>query len=123
VHRLLAHVRAQGVTWVPRFHGIDDQGREILDFIPGEVLHDMPAWLWDEAVLTDVARALREWHEATASFDVRPGDAWFWPGLEPREVSCHNDFAPYNHVFRDGRFVGAIDYDICYPGPCRWDLA
>jgi hypothetical protein len=33
------------------------------------------------------------------------------------------DFAPYNHVFRDGQFVGAIDFDICYPGPRLWDLA
>jgi aminoglycoside phosphotransferase (APT) family kinase protein len=38
-------------------------------------------------------------------------------------VICHNDFAPYNHVFRDGRFVGAIDYDICYPAPRLWDIA
>ena len=26
-------------------------------------------------------------------------------------------------MFRDGRFVGAIDFDTCYPGPRLWDLA
>ena len=43
--------------------------------------------------------------------------------LDPKEVVCHNDFAPYNCVFRDGRFVGAIDFDLCAPGPRIWDLA
>jgi len=56
IHRLLAHVRAQGVRWVPRVHGIDDEGREVLDFIPGEVRHDMPLWHRDESILADVAR-------------------------------------------------------------------
>ena len=123
IHRLLAHVRAQGVRWVPRVHGIDDEGREVLDYIPGEVRHDMARWQRDESILADVARALRQWHDATTTFEVRPDDVWFWPGREPREVICHNDFAPYNHVFRDHRFVGAIDYDICYPAPRLWDLA
>jgi hypothetical protein len=77
VHRLLAHVRAQGLTWVPRVHGIDEQSREVLDFIEGEVGHADPVWIRTEAVLTDVARALREWHDATATFEVRPGDSWF----------------------------------------------
>jgi Ser/Thr protein kinase RdoA (MazF antagonist) len=36
---------------------------------------------------------------------------------------CHSDFAPYNCVFRGGRFVGAIDFDLCAPGPRLWDLA
>jgi len=45
------------------------------------------------------------------------------PGKQPQEVICHVDFAPYNHVFRERRWVGAIDYDLCYPGPRAWDLA
>lgn len=102
---------------------ITAEGREALDFIPGEVRHDMPRWQRDESILADVARALREWHDATTSSEVRPDDVWFFPGREPREVICQNDFAPYNHVFRDHRFVGAIDYDICYPAPRLWDLA
>lgn len=123
VHRLLAHVRAQGVDWVPRVHGIDSKGREILDYIEGEVAHGDPPWIRDDAVLDDVARALREWHDATASFDRRPEDVWWWPGKEPAQVICHVDFAPYNTVFRGGTFVGAIDFDLCYPAPRLWDLA
>lgn len=123
IRRLLSHVRAQGVTWVPEPLGTDAAGRDVWSFIPGEVIHDLPAWLWSADILTDVARRLREWHEATASFERRPDDVWWWPGKLPTEVICHVDFAPYNHVFAERRFVGAIDFDICYPGPRLWDLA
>ena len=42
---------------------------------------------------------------------------------EPAEVICHDDFAPYNMVFSDGRLVGVIDYETVGPGPRAWDLA
>lgn len=123
IHRLLAHVRAQGVSWAPRVHGFDEAGREVLDFIPGDVVHDHPAFLWDERNLVAAASALRQWHDATATFPRTPSDVWWQPALEPQEVICHVDFAPYNHVFRDGRWAGAIDFDLCTPGPRVWDLA
>ncbi|MGX5695036.1 phosphotransferase [Agromyces soli] len=36
---------------------------------------------------------------------------------------CHNDFAPYNLIVRDGALAGAIDFDFAAPGPRLWDLA
>jgi hypothetical protein len=120
--RLLAHVRACGLAWVPEPRGLDEQGREVLSFIEGDVPHAMPAWVWSLPVLTDVARALRAWHDATASFD-RTGAVWQSEPREPSEVVCHWDFAPYNCVFREGRFAGAFDFDLCAPGPRLWDLA
>lgn len=123
IQRLLTHVRAQGVSWVPEPLGTDEQGRDVWSFIPGEVVHDHPAWLWSTEIITTVARRLRQWHDATASFERRRNDVWWWPGKLPAEVICHVDFAPYNHVFRNRAFVGAIDFDICYPGPRLWDLA
>jgi hypothetical protein len=122
IQRLLAHVRSAGVEWVPEPRGLDEQGREVLSYIEGEVPHAVPAWLWSEAVLGDVARALREWHDATATFD-RTGAVWGLPARDPDEVVCHSDFAPYNCVFRAGRFAGAIDFDLCSPGPRLWDIA
>jgi aminoglycoside phosphotransferase (APT) family kinase protein len=122
IHRLLAHVRERGVTWVPAPLGYDDLGREILTFIPGVVPHEMPEWVWSEVVLTDIARSLREWHDATIGFDTT-GSTWGLDARDPPEVICHNDFAPYNCVFRDGRLVGAIDFDVCAPGPRLWDIA
>ena len=41
----------------------------------------------------------------------------------PSEVICHNDFAPHNLAFYDGAVVGAIDFDMCSPGPRIWDIA
>lgn len=120
--RLLAHVRACGVLWVPEPRGFDEQGREVLSFIEGDVPHAMPDWVWSRVALTGVARALCEWHDATASFD-RTGAVWQSEPREPAEVVCHWDFAPYNCVFRDGRFAGAFDFDLCAPGPRLWDLA
>jgi aminoglycoside phosphotransferase (APT) family kinase protein len=122
IHRVLAHARAMGVSWVPEPRGFDELGREVLAFIEGEVPHAMPAWIWSDAVLTGVGRALREWHDATATFD-RAGATWNLPARTPDEVICHSDFAPYNCVFRGGCFVGAIDFDLCVPGPRLWDLA
>lgn len=122
IHRLLAHARAKGLLWVPEPLGLDDAGREVLSFIPGMVPHDRPEWMWTEQILTDVARALRAWHDATADFSA-PEAQWGLPSSSPQEVICHNDFAPYNCVFRDGRFVGAIDFDFCSPGARIWDMA
>ncbi|WP_084106415.1 phosphotransferase [Demequina sp. NBRC 110056] len=124
VHRLLAHVRSQGVTWVPRVHGFDVQGREVLDYIPGDVHHDTPEWMRADANLREVGARLREWHDATTTFERSADDVWWWqPGKQPQEVICHVDFAPYNHVYDGHRWVGAIDFDLAYPGPRVWDLA
>jgi Ser/Thr protein kinase RdoA (MazF antagonist) len=123
IRRLITHVRSRGVTWVPEPLGTDEQGRDVWSFIAGEVVHDHPAWLWSMDVLTIVAKRLRQWHDATASFERHRDDVWWWPGKLPADVICHVDFAPYNHVFNNGEFVGVIDFDICYPGPRLWDLA
>jgi len=127
IHRLLRHARERGVSWVPEPFGLDADGREQLGFIPGEVAHGAPDWLWDERLLVEVAQALRQWHDASADFD-RAGACWQSAARSPQEVICHSDFAPYNCVFREGRdgcrhFVGAIDFDHCKPGPRLWDLA
>src|SRR5436190_96044 len=82
IQRLLAHARAHGAPWVPEPRGYDELGREVLAFVPGEVPHAMPPWVWDETVLTEVARALRAWHDATASFDST-GAVWGERAHEP----------------------------------------
>ena len=38
VHALLAHLHAAGLRAVPRVHGVDARGREVLDYLPGEVV-------------------------------------------------------------------------------------
>jgi len=122
VQRLVRHVREQGVTWVAEPLGIE-RGYDLWRFMPGGVSHEDPHDDYPGVVIEEVARKLREWHDATVTFPRTPKDVWFWPGKRPDEVICHVDFAPYNHVFENGRFVGAIDFDLCYPGPRLWDLA
>lgn len=123
IQRLLAHVRAGGLTEVPEPLGLDDQGREVVSFLPGDV-PGWPAseWLWSERVLADAGRLLRRFHDATAGFAMSDAE-WRLPASEPAEVICHNDAAPYNMVFRDGRLVGLIDVDTASPGPRILDLA
>ncbi|MGH2970423.1 MAG: phosphotransferase [Solirubrobacteraceae bacterium] len=123
VHELLRHVRARGVLSVPEPRGRDEQGREVVGFVEGEVpAYPMPEYVWGAALLTDAARLLRAFHDASADFS-RAGRTWRLPAHEPDEVICHNDFAPYNLVFRGGRLAGAIDFDVASPGPRVWDLA
>jgi len=122
VHDLLRHVRARGLAWAPEPRGMDG-GRAAVAFVEGEVpAYPMPAWVWETHVLDAAARMLRAFHDATAGF-AREGRIWQLAAHEPDEVICHNDFAPYNLVFRDGLPVAAIDFDAASPGPRAWDLA
>ena len=124
VHKLLTHLQAQGIQEVPAPLGFDQQGREILTFLPGIVGNDpLPQLLRSDEVLISAARLLRRIHDATQ--DVAPGWLFGWqaPTREPVEVICHGDFAPYNCVFDQRKLVGVIDFDHAHPGSRAWDLA
>jgi hypothetical protein len=122
VHSLLSHLRARGFTLAPRPLGYDERGREVLSYLEGQVpLYPLPEWCWRDSVLVEVARTLRKAHDAT--LDFHPAEpVWRVTTDEPADVICHNDFAPYNLVFRDGRLTGVIDWDFASPGPRAWDL-
>lgn len=131
VHRLLEHLHAHGVRFLPRPLGVDEQGREVLTHLPGTVpAYPLPAHVRAPAVLATAGRQLAEVHAATATFltavpDVNaPDPVWQQPTHEPVEVVCLNDVAPYNMVFDDrGELTGWIDVDAASPGPRVWDLA
>lgn len=124
VHMLMAHLRAKRVIEVPAPLGLDDQGREVLAFIPGIVGHyPIPESLRTDAVLTSAARCLRRIHDATEDVARIWQSGWQSQAREPIEVICHGDFAPYNCVFDEGRLVGVIDFDNAHPGSREWDLA
>jgi hypothetical protein len=123
VHALLKQLTAAGFTGAPRAHGVDDQGREVLDFIPGRVDAAPLPEREGDARLHAAGRLLREFHDATTSFRA-PADAlWQFPPRDPVEVICHGDLAPYNTVYQDGLPVALIDFDTAHPGPRIWDLA
>jgi len=122
VHRYLRYLRRAGITWAPTPLGIEGH-RERLSFVDAEVpVYPLPDWVWSESVLVEGAARLRELHDASIGFGS-DGAVWQSPSKVPAEVICHNDFAPHNLAFTDGAIVGAIDFDMCSPGPRLWDLA
>jgi len=124
VHQLLAHLRAKGILEVPAPLGFDEQGREILTYIPGLVGNDpIPESLRADSVLIAAARLLRRMHDATQDVAQIWQDGWQAPTRPPVEVICHGDFAPYNCVFEQDKLVGVIDFDNAHPGNRQWDLA
>lgn len=111
-HALFAHLEAKGFAAAPRFLGHDEKGREILTFLPGDVLFDKDDF--SDAQLVAAARLLRAYHDATVDFAlVLDAGA---------EVMCHNDWTPANTTFIDHLPSGMIDFDTARPGTRLWDL-
>ncbi|WP_051324836.1 phosphotransferase [Candidatus Solirubrobacter pratensis] len=111
VQGLLAWVRERGFPEAPEPLGLDERGREALGFIEGDVPeYPLPPWALTDDALVAVARLLRRLHDASAGYDGAG-------------VVCHNDVAPYNTVYVDGRPVAFIDWDFAAPAPGAWDLA
>ena len=123
---LLVHLEAAGFDAAPRFLGVDDQGREILTFIDGDVpLPPYPAWALTERAMSGLGGLLRRFHDASASFDASQVAGWSTAWSDPRggPLVCHNDLFPENVVFRDGLPVALIDFGEAAPGRPAWDLA
>ncbi len=126
VRDLLLHLEAVGFDGAPRYLGIDEQGREILSWIEGDVpLPPYPAWAMTDRGMADLGALVRRLHEATATF-LTDHDDWSTQWGDPTiggPVICHNDLFPENVVFREGRVVALIDFAMASPGRPLWDLA
>jgi Phosphotransferase enzyme family len=127
VHALLRHLEAVGFDRAPRALGFDEEGREVLSFLPGETVgatRPWPAWAHSDDALRQVAQWLRDYHTAVAGF-VCPADAVWREGgtWRPGLIIGHNDAAPYNATWADGCLVGFFDWDFAAPVTPEWDLA
>jgi aminoglycoside phosphotransferase (APT) family kinase protein len=127
VHGLLRHLEAAGFAGAPRALGHDELGREVLTFLPGETVgtaRPWPRWVHSDEALRQVAHWLRDLHTAVADF-VPPADAIWREGgaWRPGLIVGHNDAAPYNAAWADGRLVGFFDWDFAAPVTPEWDLA
>lgn len=121
----LRHLEERGFAGAPRFLGYDEQGREVLSYIEGDVPEPLPDWaLTDEALVSVItlARALRE---ASRGFTPPEDAVWVWPPAPGWEgdVMGHNDVCRENVVFRDGRACALIDFDWAAPITEAWELA
>lgn len=124
VAALLQHLRTHGFDAAPRFLGVDEQGRDVLEYLPGQVGHyPFTDAVRSETALLSAAHLLRGLHDATAGAVEPWRGGWLLPDREPAQVVCHGDFAPYNVVFDGERAIGIIDFDTAHVGPRAWDLA
>jgi hypothetical protein len=127
VHAVLRHLEAAGFDRAPRALGFDDQGREVLSILFGEVVGDTrpwPSWVHSDEALRQVAGWLRDLHNAVASFTPSSDAIWREGGVwRPGLIIGHNDAAPYNAAWADGRLVGFFDWDFAAPVTPEWDLA
>lgn len=125
VHALLRHLSDVGFDGAPRHLGTDERGREVLSYVEGTaVTPPYPHWALTDDALVSVAELLRDYHRAVASFDPG-GRSWSRPPPAPFAggLVSHNDPNLDNVVFRDGRAVGLIDFDLACPGSALWDVA
>lgn len=125
VHALLGHLHERGLDGVPEVLGLDDAGREVLSYLPGDTL-DPERESPSDAALGAAARWLRRFHEAVADF-VPAADQWRQGKLPldraNGQIICHNDPGLYNWVVVEGEFAGMIDWDRAGPGLPVDDLA
>jgi len=131
IHRFLTGLRSVGFDGASEPVAVDDDGRERLVFIPGDVaVPPFPLWAQSDDALASVARLMAQLHAASLLLDV---DGWEWSsemvdrgagsagpdGL----VVCHNDVCLENVVFSDGVAVGLLDFDFAAPGRRAYDVA
>ena len=128
VHRFLTSLRGAGFEGASLPAGIHGDGRERLDFVPGDVaLVPYPQWAQADGILASIAELIRRFHDASATLD-RSGD-WSTEMADPGPfdpalaVVCHNDVCLENVVFRGGVAVALLDFDFAAPGRPVYDLA
>ena len=125
IHAFLRAVRHAGFEGAPTPVGIDDDGRERLMFIDGDVpIPPYPGWSQSDTALASIARLLRGLHDAARGFDPQ-GLTWNADLADPAggTLVCHNDVCPENVVFRDGIAIALLDFEFAAPGRPVDDVA
>jgi aminoglycoside phosphotransferase (APT) family kinase protein len=111
-----------GFEGSPRFLGVDEQGRQILEYLDDSA-YRTPPWQHDDAAnaaeLGRLAAWLRRLHDATADF-APPANALPRRSLPVSgSVWTHGDVGYPNVVYRQHRCVGLIDWEFAAPAH-RW---
>lgn len=125
----LGHLAEVGFAGAPRFLGVDDRGRDVLDYVAGDVPGAPPeSWACTDEVVAGIGGLVRALHDASAGWVPPVELAWFGrdtvvPDLPAEladlvgvpELVAHCDVTPQNVVFRAGRPVALIDFDLARP--------
>lgn len=134
IQAYLAHLHSVGFTAAPVPLGVDEQGREVLSFVPGEVPREpLPAETAGEDVLIALAGLIRRLHTAANGWTPPPDAVWGGiPGANTvaigpvdgeAELVSHRDYCPGNVVFRSGLPAALIDFDLARPTTRLYDIA
>jgi len=131
VQAYLAHLRDAGFAGAPLPFGVDEQGREMLSFVTGDVASRLPwAQIAGEDALAALAGLIRALHEASAGWVPPSGAVWGGTPANPGsqvtghyELVSHRDYALGNVVFRDGLPAALIDFDLAKPTTRVYDIA
>jgi hypothetical protein len=126
IHGYLEHLHSRGFTEGPRPLGYDEQNREILSYVPGEVpVEPLPDWATEPQVLVALALLVRRLHDAAQDWTPPPNAVWgSIPGAQPPgalplfdvpELVSHQDYCPGNVVFRGRLPAALIDFDLARP--------
>lgn len=119
VHALLDYLDGR-IAGIPRVLGQDEQGREVLTYLPGHVV-DIDTELLTDGQLVSLLAWTREFHEVVAGFS-HAGPWRFFSVSAPRLI-CHNDIAPYNACFAGDELAGVFDWDLAGPSTPLYELA
>lgn len=112
-------VRSAGVD-VPEVLGRDEQGRQVLELVPGALALDLEPLAVDD--LARVGGIVRAIHDASEGFVPTAPAHWQSAIASPSsDLICHGDLAPWNLIIGD-RWV-FIDWDGSAPSTRLWDLA
>ncbi len=118
VHALLDYL-APRLPHIPKVLGFDDDGHEILTFLPGHVVNDDDAL--SPGQLVSLVTWTRQLHHEVAGF-THPGPWRFFDVGSPTLIG-HNDIAPYNACFDGDELVGVFDWDLAGPSTALLELA
>lgn len=125
IHEFLNFLIYNDFNNVPIPYGINSD-EEVLSFVPGKVYnYPLPSLLIQDNMLISVGKLLKKYHKISSKYIsyLTNNEKWMLPIIEPIEVMCHGDFAPYNVTIMDGIPFGIIDFDTLHPGPKLWDVA
>lgn len=119
MHALLAYLEPR-LPHIPAVHGRDEQGREVLTYLPGRVV-DISSERLNERQIASVVGWTRAFHAAVSGFS-HPGPWRYFPLPSPTIIG-HNDIAPYNVCFNGNALAGVFDWDLAGPTTPLFELA